>query len=110
MPIGFVDPYVRVGFGYAWLGEFQLNSMYAMSTSNIDGWTGKIGVGLDLWLAPFLTIGAGVDASVINLRRGGVMRSGSECPSTDPTCVELTMDGDSIGTLVVFHLQAALHI
>ena len=109
IPLPVVEPYVRVGFGYAFLGAFQLNQMYEASTSEINGWTGKVGAGLDVWLGHYITVGAGADFSVMNLRRGGVMRDSSTCPTTDPTCVELRMDGDSLGWLIAAHIQAGLH-
>lgn len=109
LPVPIVEPYARVGFGYAWLGNFQLNAMYRESTSTVHGWTGKLGVGADIWIGRFFTVGAGVDFSLLNLRRGGVMREGGACPMTDPTCVELSQDGDAIGLLVHGHIQAGLH-
>jgi hypothetical protein len=109
LPVPIVEPYVRAGFGYAWLGSFELNEMYRSSTSDIHGWTAKLGMGADIWLGKIFTVGAGVDFSVLNLRRGGVMRPETECPTTNPTCVELSMDGDSVGLLVHFHVQAGLH-
>jgi hypothetical protein len=109
IPVPFIEPYARVGFGYAWMGSFQLNDMYRDSTSTVHGWTGKLGMGLDLWLGRYVTVGAGVDVSVLNLRRGGVMRANSACPSSNPTCVELTMDGDGVALLAHFHAQAGIH-
>jgi hypothetical protein len=103
-----IEPYVRVGFGYAWMGNFQLNSMYQQSTSNVSGWTGKVGAGLDVWLGRLFTVGAGIDFTLLNLRRGGVMTN-STCPNTDPTCVDLSHDGDAVGMLWHFHAQFGLH-
>jgi hypothetical protein len=109
LPVPVVEPYLRVGLGYAWLGAFQLNSMYMDSTSDIHGFTGKVGAGLDIWLGKYITVGAGADLSIMNLRRGGVMRDNSVCPQTDPTCVELRMDGDAVGWLLMLHVQAGIH-
>jgi hypothetical protein len=104
-----IEPYLRVGFGYAWMGNFQLDvDRYRQSTSDVHGWTGKVGAGLDIWLGRLFTIGVGADLTLLNLRRGGVMTS-STCPNTDPTCVDLSHDGDSIGMLWHFHAQFGLH-
>jgi hypothetical protein len=45
----------------------------------------------------------------MNLRRDGVMREGSVCPETDPTCIELRQDGDAVGWLLTVHAQVGLH-
>jgi hypothetical protein len=109
LPIPVVEPYVRIGLGYSWLGSFELNSMYTSSTSDIHGFIGKLGAGADVWLGKFITIGAGADFALMNLRRGGVQREGSICPDTDPTCIELRMDGDAVGCLLTAHVQAGIH-
>jgi hypothetical protein len=108
-PVPVIEPYVRAGFGYAWLGNFQLNEMYRESTSTVHGWTAKVGAGVDVWLAKVFTIGAGIDLGVLNLRRGGVMRDDSVCPTTDPRCIELRQDGDAVGLLAHLHVQLGLH-
>lgn len=109
-PVPVVEPYVRAGFGYAWLGDFKLDTeRYRESTSTVHGWTGHLGVGLDIWFAKVFTVGAGVDLGVLNLRRGGVMRQGSACPMTDPRCIELSQDGDAVGLLAHLHVQAGVH-
>jgi hypothetical protein len=109
IPLPIVEPYARVQFGYGWLGSFQLNERYRDSTSNVSGWTGGVGVGLDVWLGRYVTVGAGLDFTLINFRRGGIQRPDSTCPMTDPTCVELREDGDSVGVLIHGHLQAGVH-
>lgn len=109
VPLPIIEPYVRVGVGYAWLGAFELNSMYQSSTSDVHGWTAKAGLGLDVWLGKLFTVGAGADFALMNLRRGGVQRDASVCPQTDPTCVELRQDGDALGWLITAHVQAGLH-
>ena len=109
IPLPVIEPYARIGLGYAWIGAFQLNQMYMASTSEIHGFTGQVGAGLDVWLGKLFTIGAGADVGLTNLRRGGVMRAGSMCAMTDPTCIELTQDGDATGIVAHFHVQAGLH-
>lgn len=109
LPVPIVEPYIRVGLGYAVLGAFQLNQMYMDSLAPIHGFTAKAGVGADIWLGKYFTIGIGGDFSIMNLRRDGIMREGSVCPETDPTCIELRQDGDSVGWLFAAHVQAGIH-
>ncbi len=109
IPLPVIEPYIRIGLGYAWLGAFELNSMYQSSTSDVHGFTAKAGLGLDVWLGKYITIGAGADFALMNLRRGGVQRDTGICPMTDPTCVELRQDGDALGWLITAHVQAGLH-
>lgn len=69
-PLGILEPYLRVGFGYAW----QTNGNYqdptgSVRSSNVYGWVVEGQVGLDFRLASFFSIGAGVGVDLLNLTR-----------------------------------------
>lgn len=92
LPIPVVEPYARVGFGYGWQG--QANYMNpSMSTTTVYGWSFDSALGVDIYLANWFTIGAGVGLNVLNMSR-----------QSDPTmpCMAVTdicpgNPGDAVG-------------
>ncbi len=107
LPIPVVQPYARLGFGYAWLGDLHATSSLAhcdpASTStacpSVRGWTLSGGAGVDFWIGRYLTAGAGLDVYVLNLTR-----------SASPTTVNFEQTGDSVGLQVAASVQLGLHI
>lgn len=107
IPIPIVQPWARVGFGYAWLGDVTMSSSLARcdpaSTAtqcpSVRGWTLSGGAGVDFALGRYLTLGVGVDLYVLNLTR-----------SASPTMVSLQQSGDSVGLQFTGSAQLGLHI
>lgn len=106
-PIPFVQPFVRVGFGYAWLGHLNADPAYlacgATGTGagcpSVSGWYGSAGGGIDFPLQRHFTLGVHADATFLNLTRGA-----------SPTSVQFVNPGDSVGLQVTVGLHAALRI
>ncbi len=107
LPIPVVQPWARVGFGYAWLGDVSMSSSLVRcsptSTStqcpSVRGWTLSGGAGVDFLLGRYLTLGAGLELYVLNLTR-----------SASPTSVNLQQTGDSLGLQLTGTVQLGLHI
>ncbi len=70
LPVPIVEPWVRVGFGYGWQGEASYGTagVSARSTTTY-GWAFQSGLGLDIYLTNWLTIGAGVGLDILNMTR-----------------------------------------
>jgi hypothetical protein len=107
-PLPFIDPYLRLGFGYAWLGNPPLAEIADRSFSNPNGWSPTIGLGADVWLGSWVTLGAGVDFSGFFLHRPGSM--GSMSCSGNATCDELTKDGNGAGYMLNAQVRLGLHL
>lgn len=107
LPIPVVQPWARVGFGYAWLGDVQVSTSLASCSPtssssacpSVRGWTLSGGAGLDVWLHRYLTLGVGLDVYVLNLTR-----------SASPTTVNFERTGDSVGLQGALSVQVGLHI
>lgn len=96
IPLGFVEPYLRLGIGYAFLGSFQ--GRVDMQGVTVDGWDAQAGFGIDLYPSDFFSFGAGVDFTILNLSR-----------TKSITAVDLTQDGAAVGVAVFLQAKAALH-
>lgn len=103
IPIPVVQPYLRVGFGYAWMGNVDFSDP-SLSETDVYGFAAEAGIGIDIKLARALSIGAGADLAFLNLTRQGL--SGATSIGT----VDLQEDGDSVGLQLRFHAQLTLHI
>lgn len=68
LPIPLIEPYVRVGAGYAWQGQANYSDP-AMSATTVYGWSFDSALGLDLYLARWFTLGAGVGLNLLNMSR-----------------------------------------
>jgi hypothetical protein len=95
IPLGAIEPYLRLGIGYAFLGAFDadLNDVDA-----VDGWDLKAGFGIDLYANDYLSLGGGIDFTILNLTS-----------TASPTAVDFTRDGAAVGVGVFFGGRAALH-
>ena len=107
LPVTFVQPFGRVGFGYAWLGDLNPDPAYlacgatgtAATCPKVSGWYGSIGGGLDLAFNQHFTLGAHLDVNFLNLTR-----------AASPAAVQFVNPGDSVGLQVTVGLHAALRI
>jgi hypothetical protein len=107
IPVPFIQPFGRVGAGYAWLGDLNPDPRYlacgatgsGASCPKVSGWFASVGGGLDLAISSHFTLGAHLDVNVLNLTR-----------AASPTSVMFTSTGDSVGLQVTLGLHAALRI
>lgn len=93
LPVPVVEPWVRVGFGYGWQGEASYAAGTTSHQTTTYGWTFQSGVGVDIYLVNWLTIGAGFGLDILNMTR-------QRDPSA--TCMGLTdvcpmQNGDALG-------------
>ncbi|MFW6051766.1 MAG: hypothetical protein ACODAU_11360 [Myxococcota bacterium] len=103
VPLGPLEPYVRAGLGYAWVGNPNFDDL-GSTEIDIHGLIAEAGAGLDFWLTDVVVLGFGVDATFLNLtRQGDEGCGGGACRVND---VQLDDDGDATG----FQLRAQGHI
>ena len=101
LPIPVVEPYVRVGAGYAWQGQGNYANP-EMSSTTVYGWSFDSALGIDIYLANWFTIGAGVGLNLLNMSR-----------QSDPTmsCMGATdICPDQPGDAVGYQLRGFLQI
>jgi hypothetical protein len=101
IPTPFIEPYLRVGIGYAWL--FNLDRPVWDDVGSIRGVAADVGLGFDFMITPLVAVGIGVDAAVFNVRRSGT----SGAPEVG--MVVLEDDGDAVGVQVSALAQLNLH-
>lgn len=102
LPIPVVRPYLRVGIGYAWMGDADYMEP-ALSTTDVYGYAIDAGLGLDIKLARFLSLGAGFDVAFLNMTRQGLTDG-------NVTGVDIQEDGDAVGLQLRLHAQLTFHI
>lgn len=108
LPIPLLQPFGRVGAGFAWLGDLNPDPRYlgcgatgssSATCPSVSGWYASLGGGVDLVLVSAFTVGAHLDLNLLNLNR-----------DADPTNVTFMRTGDSVGLQVTLGLHAALRI
>lgn len=99
----FVQPYLRVGFGYGWHGDANYSDPN-LSHTDVYGYVLEGGFGLELLISKLLSIGAGLDVDLLNMHRQAV----SGLDMTSPTAVSLMNPGDAVGLQVRAQLHASL--
>lgn len=108
LPIPLIQPFARLGAGFAWLGDLNPDPRYlacgatgssSATCPSVSGWYGSIGGGIDLVLVSSFTLGAHVDVNLLNLNR-----------DADPTNVTFMRTGDSVGLQATVGIHAALRI
>jgi hypothetical protein len=106
IPTPIVEPYARIGFGYAWLGaaDYQMPSM---SDTSVYGLVLDAGVGFDFYLSDNFAIGAGFDFAFLNLSRQQDDTCTSMCTIAD---VNFEEDGDAAGLQVRLFANARFEI
>lgn len=106
LPLIAVQPFVRVGAGYSWLGQIDPRSMdwtcapdgpSSSSCPSIRGWHVAAGGGLDITLTRHFTVGGALDLSVLNLTRGA-----------RPTTINFQQTGDSVGIQATLSIHGAV--
>lgn len=99
----FVQPYLRLGFGYGWHGDANYSDPN-LSQTDVYGVTVEGGFGLELLISKILSIGAGLDVDMLNMHRQAV----SSLDTSSPTAVSLMNEGDAVGLQVRAQLHAGL--
>ncbi len=105
LPTPTVEPWVRAGFGYGWLGTANYNTPGASETS-VYGYVVQGAVGIDVYLGKVVAIGAGFDVDILNMARQP-LTVGADFVS--PTGVDLTKDGNAVGLQLRGHVAISLH-
>ncbi len=98
--LGPIEPSVRVGLGYAWLGDPSYSSDIRDAT-DVYGLALGAGLGLDARLGQVVGIGIALDADVLNMSR-----------STDPSKITTIKveEGSAVGVQVALTGHLTLHI
>lgn len=107
LPVPVVEPYIRAGFGFAWLGTVNYDSPKDSETT-VNGLAVDAGLGLDVYLGDYFAVGGGIDASFLNMTRQSIAM-GCNAGDCSPTTVDLEEDGDSIGLQIRATVHASLH-
>lgn len=104
IPLPVVEPYIRVGAGYAWQGDANYSDP-AASPATVYGWTVNGAVGLDIFVFWWLSLGIGGQVDFLNMTR-----------QTDPTATCMgptdfcpTQNGDALGVQGRAFGQLGLH-
>lgn len=100
IPIPVVEPYLRGGLSYAWMGDANYEDA-GLSETEVTGLAATIGGGVDIYVHERLSFGGGVDAVFLNLSRQKIT-SGAIGMVGD---VDVSETGDSVG----FQLRATAH-
>lgn len=103
LPIPVVSPYVRVGLGYAWMGDANWNDP-ALSQTEVNGLVVDGGLGLNIKLARLISLGAGFDVAFLNLGRQSARDAGTV------GMVNLEESGDAVGLQLRLHAHLTFHI
>ncbi|HJL04055.1 MAG TPA: hypothetical protein RMH85_07475 [Polyangiaceae bacterium LLY-WYZ-15_(1-7)] len=103
LPIPVVQPYIRVGLGYAWMGDADYEDP-SLSTTDVYGLAIDAGLGVDIKLGRVLSIGAGFDAAFLNMGRQGA----DEALTIGE--VNLEESGDAVGLQLRVHGHLTFHI
>jgi hypothetical protein len=103
IPTPLLEPYLRVGLGFAWMGSADLPMRDYETT--VHGLAVEAGAGLDFFLNKYFALGGGIDAAFLNMTRQSCSRG--EC--TGFTEVNLAEDGDSAGIQLRVSGHASVH-
>ncbi len=110
LPIPVVEPYLRVGAGYAWQGDANYTVTTAGVTTQpattVYGWAIDAALGVDIFLANWFTIGAGIGLDVLNMTR----QSDPRMPCMGVTDFCPSRQGDAVGYQLSGFGQIGFHI
>ncbi len=113
LPIPVVRPFLRAGFGLGWHGDAGVTQVWQsmMPPSDVQttvfGWVFQGAVGVDVYVAEWLSLGAVVSIDVLNMSR----HAWSD-PPPDPTTagmVDFRQSGDAVGVQGRGQASIALH-
>jgi hypothetical protein len=105
LPTPTVEPWIRAGVGYGWLGQANYDFPRRSDTS-VYGYVFQGAIGVDIYLGKVVAIGGGFDVDILNMSR-------QPLPTTSgfvsPTGVDLTKDGNAVGLQIRGHVAVSLH-
>jgi len=108
IPLPVIEPYFRVGAGYAWVGAANYD-VPDQSDVSIFGLAIDAGAGIDVYLDEIFAIGVGMDGVFLNLSRQRVDMDGCGSMDSDIGTVNFQEDGDAAGLQLRAHAHASLH-
>ena len=100
VPIGALEPYMRIGGGYARLGRAFDAVRGNRGSVTIQGYTARLTAGADYFITPAFTFGASVAGEVVGMYR----------PGLDWNDEVYKLDGTSAGVAVTGTLGLGLHL
>ena len=103
LPTPVVEPWIRAGFGYGWLGTANYDEP-TLSETSVYGYVIQGAIGIDIYLGKVVAIGGGFDLDVLNMSRQAL----STMP-VSPAGVDLTRDGNAVGLQIRGHVALSLH-
>jgi len=105
LPVPVVEPYIRAGIGFAWMGSVNYDSP-SNSDTTVHGLAVEGGAGVDVYLGKIVAVGGGIDVAFLNMTRQDIPGDGCGGGTCSPTSVDLEQDGDSAG----LQLRVAGHV
>lgn len=105
LPTGAVEPWLRVGGGYGWIGSADYKDPDASETS-VYGYVIQGGLGVDVYLGKVVSIGGGFDLDILNLSRQPFTAGPG---FVSPAGVDLTQDGNAVGLQIRAHGTVTFH-
>ncbi len=115
VPLGNVEPHVSVGAGYAAVGGLKDEvGGAAASLLALRGGYGRVGVGVDYFVAPVFSIGLAVSAELLGLVRPALTPDEvtvltSKLPAGNASVTDLATSGSGIGGTLAVTAVAGLH-
>jgi len=103
LPTPVVEPWIRAGFGYGWLGTANYDEP-TLSETSVYGYVIQGAIGIDIYLGKVVAIGGGFDVDILNMSRQAL----STMP-VSPAGVDLTRDGNAVGLQIRGHVALSLH-
>jgi hypothetical protein len=100
VPLGSLEPYMRIGGGYARLGRAFEAVQGNRGSVTVQGYTARLAVGADYFITPVFTLGASVASEVIGMYR----------PGLDWNDEVYKLDGTSAGIAVTGTLALGLRL
>jgi hypothetical protein len=92
IPIPIIEPFLRVGVGYAHMGQVEVAMMGMQpEKARIRGIGADVGAGLDIHISDAFQLGFAFDASILNLQRQKVTELGTIA------MVDFTRQGNAVG-------------
>lgn len=115
IPIGRVEPRFDAGFGYAALTGVSATTGNAIDT-NINGFYGRLGAGIDVFPVNWLSVGGGVSWELLGLTRPGLSVSDiaglEDTAEDDPEAagaVALSAEGSGYGSSLAITARVGVH-
>lgn len=109
VPLGRLEPHVELGGGYATLTRIEGGDDAVASAMRIRGGYGRLGVGLDYFVLPVLSVGLGASAELLGMSRAA-FSSAEVAGLSSTTASVLLQRGSGIGGAVSATFVVGLHL